>query len=70
MTGKSYCAGYIRFSYCKHWDGLLGGKVKASYVETRLRVSIRGYLDNCVDMTMWVTYYCRLSLFCIKWTLN
>ena len=43
---------YIKFSYCKHRDGLLGGKVKASYVETRLKASIGSYLDNCVDMAI------------------
>lgn len=42
------CAGRIRFSYCKHWDGPLGGKVKASYVETRLpEFPVRDDLDNC-----------------------
>lgn len=63
LTGHSSCAGYIRFSYCKHWNGLLGCKVKASYVETSLRVPIRGYLDNCVDKVVWVTYYSRLICF-------
>lgn len=37
LTGKSLCAGYIRFSYCKHRDGLLGREVKASYVESRFK---------------------------------
>lgn len=50
LLGHSSCPGYIRFSYCKHRDGLLGGKVKASYVDRRLTASIRGYLDNCADI--------------------
>lgn len=41
LTGKSLCAGYIRFSYCKHRDGLLGREVKASYVEQTQRFNKR-----------------------------
>lgn len=37
LTGNSLCAGYIRFSYCKHWDALPGLKVKASNVEGQTR---------------------------------
>lgn len=48
LTGNSLCAGYIRFSYCKHWDALPGLKVKASNVGSRLGDSMTDYLDSDV----------------------
>lgn len=48
LTGNSLCAGYIRFSYCKHWDALLRLKVKASNVDCWLGDSMTDYLDSDV----------------------
>lgn len=48
LTGNSLCAGYIRFSYCKHWDGLLGEKVKASNAGNIPGDSMTDYQDSYV----------------------